>query len=444
MSTAAWAPVDESAWTPVPEENPEVVAAANPPRPPTAPMYQTGLFGEQVAPLHIDPNAPVNTKVLNLNPWGGNFIANPTNYNEYERESGKTIGTVAGAMGASGLVPSGWGALGKYLVKPIVGGAGAGTGAAVGGATPSEAVETGGTVAAGEAILGGLGAAAKGILRSGMFGKGLANYFAEGTNGEFIPKTDETRDIQRVHEAMGIPKQYIRPASGMTSAADAHVMPARGVLKVTGLTPAEIEQMTPLQHGQIIDAALNKTGQAISKIAHEATERGVTINIDEPFTKAVGDLSGSTREETDFLQAQAEKIANDTADRLGIKDWTKATPLEVQQLRGAIYNKFPTQYRNQLYGPITRSLKEAVPEIVPEDMNFQDLKGAASAVSGKSGTISKYYSRASPTWSQQVLSAIKAHPILSTMASSMITGGGVDAIRGFAGIKSLYDAMKGK
>jgi hypothetical protein len=427
MSTSAWTPVNENVWKPV---NEEAEAAANPPVAPTLPMKQTGAFGEQVEPLHIDPNAPVNTSVLNLNPGGGNFEHAPTTYNEYERESGRDIGTVAGAMGASGLVPSGWGAVGKYLVKPIVHGAGTAIGALTGGATPTEAATTGGQVAAGEGILGGISAGAQALMRTGIFGEGLSNYFVEGANGKYIP-TDEAKDIQRIHEAIGVKPGDMNIGLGATTAQDAYNLPGRAI-KAAGIKPADLEGLNPFQQAEKLKPIWNKAGEAVAAAADKATQAGVKFDGAKSLTQAIGDM-------LDPEGTKALKLANDTAKEIGIKNWAKMTPNEAVQLKQALWQRLPGRFKGPVYGALSRDLNTAVPEMIPVNRNYTELRSAMDAIQNSS---EKYMSRATPTKFEQMLDLLKQHPAIAGVTG---IGGTVSGAMGaYQGGRALYNLVKGE
>jgi hypothetical protein len=433
MSTAAWTPVNESAWTPVPEENPEAVAAANPPvAKPFIPMKQWSAIGPDVVPLQVHPNAPVNAAVLNLNhPFDRNYdFTKPTTYNDYERESGRDIGTVAGGMGVGGLVPKGWGALGKYIVKPIVSGAGAGAGSLTGGATPTEAATTGGQVAAGETLFGALGAGMSRLLDSGLLGEGTASYFAKGENGKFIP-TDKLNDIKTVHEAFGIKPGDLSLKPGAMGTEGAYKIPAESMLERSGLTAKQIAQKTPDELGQIVEPLRKQAGDNITRIVDEATKNKVTIDAGKIIKNTIADMLDPQGE-------QALAKANDIGKQLGIKDWRKVTPKQMLAYRQAIYD-LPPRFSDRLYGPVTRALKEAVPEIVPEDKAFSEfsaLRDAATELKAKSMT------RVSPTKFEELLQLMRAHPAI---AGATGLGGTVSGAMGlYQGGRAAYDWATGR
>jgi hypothetical protein len=320
----------------------EAQAAANPPIHYGQPIPETS----PVRRAPVDRNAPVDTTVLNLNPGGGNF-KKQTSYNEYERESGRDIGTIAGAMATGGMVPSGWGALGKYLVKPIVRGTGAAVGNVSGGGTPGEAAQTGTSVAAGEGIMGGLSAAASSLMRTGIFGEGAARYFADAGGGKFIP-TDEANQIQKIHEVLGVKPGNMNIGLGATTADDAYNLPGRAIMKA-GLKAQDFEGLTPFQQAEKLAPVWKKAGENVAATAQRATDAGVKFDGAKSLTQAIGDM-------LDPEGSKALALANDTAKQVGIKNWAKMTPSEAVELKQALWQRLPQRFRGPVYGALTRDL----------------------------------------------------------------------------------------
>lgn len=403
----------------------EAQAAANPPIHYGQPIPETS----PVRRAPVDRNAPnPNVKVLNLNPWDfGTYTHEPISYNEYERESGRDIATIAGAMATGGLVPKGWGAVGKYLAKPVVSGVGAGVGNLIGGGTPSEAMQAGTSTAAGEMLFGGLAAGAKGLIRSGMLGEGMANYFSEATGGKLIP-TDEARDLQRIHEAIGVKSGDMNIGLGASTPQDAWNLPGRAI-KEAGFKPQDFEGLNPFEQAEKLKPYWVKAGQAVADTAAKATKDGVKFDGAKSLTQAIGDM-------LDPEGSKALKLANDTAEQLGIKDWRKMTPTQAVELKQKLWDRLPPRFRGPVYGALTRDLNKAVPDMIPVNRTYSEFRSAMDAIEASTG---KYMERAGPTQFQQMVQWMKQNPRISGPIGA-VTGFG-SMYSGYEGAKSLYNLM---
>lgn len=337
--------------------------------------------------------------------------------------------TVAGLMTAP--VATAGAMAGSYL-----GGKGARAGAeALGVGEEGQGIaETGGELAGG--LAGGYtGGLLSGPLRTAglklLQNAGLSNYFAaEPTTGRLIA-LDRMKDYAEMNEALGVKGNQIK----LSPNGDALIMPGRSAMERTGISPKVMAKLAPAERVARVNAALEEAGQNISRIADDATKRGVKFDVGNGITKAIGHMVADTDEATEALQTKATKIAADTARRLGVDDWTQATPNQALELRQNLWDNIAPRYRGPLYGTITGNLKEAVPELVPEDQAYTELKRAHTAAKNLAANTLRH---PSPSKFDQMLEMLKKHPVL-TGASGL---GTVSSIVG--GAHELHDLLWGK
>ena len=337
--------------------------------------------------------------------------------------------TVAGLVTAP--VPTVGALAGSYL-----GGKGAkAVAAALGAGEEGQGLaETGGELAGG--LAGGYtGGLLSGPLRTAglrlLQNAGLANYFAaEPTTGRLIA-LDKMKQYAQMNEVLGVKGNQIK----LSPNGDALIMPGRSAMERTGISPKVMGALSPAERVSRVNAALEEAGGNISRIADDATNRGVTFDVGHGLTKEIGRMVADTDEATEALQTKAAKIASDTARRLGIDDWTHATPNQALELRQNLWDNIAPRYRGPLYGTITGNLKDAVPELVPEDQAYTELKRAHTAAKGLAANTLRH---PSPTKFDEMLDLMKKHPVL-TGASGL---GTLSSIAG--GAKELHDLLWGK
>lgn len=355
-----------------------------------------------------------------------------TGRREAFRTGTKAYGTTVGATMGAELLPEAYGAgvLGKLLLKPLTTGLGAAAGNVAGGGTPTEAAEAGATTAGGTALFGGLGLTARSLVRSGILGEGLANYFAEGPNGKFIP-TNEARDIQRIHEAIGVKPGNMNIGLGASTPEDAWNLPGRAI-KEAGFKPQDLEGLTPFEQAEKLTPFWQKAGQAVSDTAAAATKAGVKFDGAKSLTQAIGDM-------LDPEGTKALALANDTAEQLGIKDWRRMTPTQAVELKQALWQRLPARFRGPVYGALTRDLNQAVPGMVGVNRTYSEMRNAMEAIQD---SAERYMSRASPTKFEQMLELLRKHPGITAplgVGSSISAGMGA-----YQGGRALYDWMTGR
>jgi hypothetical protein len=279
-------------------------------------------------------------------------------------------------------------------------------------------------------VLGGVLHAPGALMRTGIFGEGLANYFAETPRGGLVPK-DEARDIQRIHEAIGVKPGNMNIGLGATTADDAYNLPGRAI-KAAGFKPQDFEGLTPFEQAEKLKPVWNKAGQAVSDTAAKATKNGVTFDGAKSLTQAIGDM-------LDPEGSKALKMANDTAKDLGITNWRKMTPDQAVELKQALWQRLPGRFKGPVYGALTRDLNTAVPEMVGVNRNYTELRSAMDAISD---SAEKYMSRASPTKFDQMLDLLRQHPAIAGATGLGTTiGSGMGA---YQGGRALYDWVTGR
>jgi hypothetical protein len=416
MSAVAWTPVNESAWTPVPEENPEAVAAANPP--------------------HATFAIPVPVTTMGPARAAGNYQADPNEAPRTPTQNAIMKGLIAApvAMSAPELLPE-MGLLGTAAASGIGAAGGTSLGQAMTGQNPLEkknlieSGEAGATAGVGSLVLGGLAAGAKNILKSGIFGDGLSSWFAEGPNGTFVP-TDDAKAVQRIHEAIGVKPGDMNIGLGATTAEDAYNLPGRAIVKA-GIKPADLEGLTPFEQAEKLKPIWNKAGEAVAATADKATKAGIKFDGAKSLTQAIGDM-------LDPEGSKALKLANDTAKQIGIKNWAKMTPNEAVELKQALWQRLPGRFKGPVYGALSRDLNKAVPEMIPVNRDYTEMRSAMDAIQGKA---EQFMSRAGPSKFDQLLESLRQHPALGGLKVAGALG---TAYQGYEGAKTVYDLMKGK
>ncbi|HZK80276.1 MAG TPA: hypothetical protein VFC46_04395 [Humisphaera sp.] len=317
------------------------------------------------------------------------------------------------------------GTAGKYVAKPIASGFGAGVSSLATGSTPKEALETGASTAFAGSLLEGITTGASKLLQSGILGDGLANYFTPtGKGGALVPK-DSLRDLQRIHEAIGIKPSDLNVGLGATSADDAWNLPGRSILKA-GIKPADLEGLTPFEQAEKLKPIWSQAGKDVASAADAATQKGVTFDGAKRLTQVIGNM-------LDPEGPKALAMVNDTAEQLGIKDWRKMTPNEALELKQTLWDRLPTRFRGPVYGALTQDMNKAVPEMVPANLKYSELRTAMDAVQN---SAEKYVSRATPTKFDQMLTLLKQHPVLA----GSVGLGGVPAVVG--GTVQAYKSLK--
>jgi hypothetical protein len=390
----------------------EAQAAANPP------------LASASAGLPISPNRSATRRDIEAQP--GVTTAQRASSPVYRDVMAGSLGAAAGVLAPEAL-PAIGGITGAATTGAVGGAAASTTSQAVRGENPvsAESLEQTGGAAALGALGGGLLKGAGKLLETGIFGDGLANYFADAGGGKFVP-TDEANQIQKIHEAIGVKPGDMNIGLGATTAQDAYNLPGRAILKA-GIKPQDLEGLTPFQQAEKLKPVWNKAGEAVAAAAQKATDAGVKFDGAKTLTSAIGDM-------LDPEGSKALALANDTAKQIGIKNWAKMTPNEAVELKQALWQRLPQRFRGPVYGALSKDLNKAVPEMIPVNRDYTELRSAMDAIQTKS---EQYMSRATPTKFEQMLDLLKQHPAI---AGATGLGGTVSGAMGlYQGGKAAYN-----
>jgi hypothetical protein len=267
-----------------------------------------------------------------------------------------------------------------------------------------------------------------GKLARSIGAEGFANYFAEGPEGTYTP-TDKMKQIQEIHEAIGVRPGDLDMGLGTTTLDDARNLQGKALLDA-GIKPQDLQGLNPIEQAEKIKPIWQKAGEAVDATAAKATKDGVKLDVGKSLTDTIGNM-------LDPMGQQALDRTNDIAKQIGIEDWRKATPTQAVQLKRALWDGLPSRFRGPVYGAIARDLNEAVPAMKPVNQTYSEMRAVMDTLSDSQA---KFMSRAGPTKFEQMLDLMKQHPI----ATSAVTGGAGAGIRELAeeGV-SLYNAMRG-
>lgn len=340
--------------------------------------------------------------------------------NAYNRESGKVIGTTAGAM-LGGTAPT-------VLLRAAGVGGGTAAGDLAGGATPKEAAITGafGTIAqpASELIGSALSQAGKKLLAPAAeklggwwdnitgYSKALeeaknANYsrylageqkaaqgVAEGQANVAAVKAAQPQgqlgNWSDLNQSIGTSAaKSIRIGKGSADIANAYGIPGRG-LETEGFTPQALQKMTPPEQAAAIGPRFQAAGKAVQATADKATENGVTLDAGKSVFNVIKD-----RIKDPGLQEKAIEIINSHQQELGITNIRQATPTQALALRQALKNEAnfgPSATTDSLkgvgraiYNAVSSDLHDAVPGMKTVDMHYGDLAQAVDTVRQQTG-----------------------------------------------------------
>jgi hypothetical protein len=246
---------------------------------------------------------------------------------------------------------------------------------------------------------------------------------------ESIPSgpTDVTKEWQSINEAIGATKTSVRIPKSATTIEEAATMPARGLAK-EGFNSKTLSKMTPFEQQAAIAPKWNAAGREIDKAAIEATAKNVTLNPSKSALEVASSIPNPR------LREQAVQQLSDLMEQVGIRDASKATPLETLQLRRALQagarfgpngdlNSLGS-IRAQLYRAVSGDLKNSIPGFAQLDQHFSDLHSAMKAVNSSAGS----YAKAPPP------SFMKLHgPLMRKLGTAAGIGGGA---------ATLYDIYK--
>lgn len=240
---------------------------------------------------------------------------------------------------------------------------------------------------------------------------------------------DPTREWQAMNEAIGATKNAVRIPKSATSIEDAVTMPARGLQK-EGFDSKTLSKMSSINQQAAVAPKWNAAGQAVDKLALDATTKNVTLNP----SKSALDVTASIQ--NPVLQERAVKQLDSLMQEIGIRDASKATPLETLQLRRALQSgaRFGPNgdlsslggIRARLYQGVSKDLSDAVPGFSEVDQHYSDLNSAMKAINNSASKA-----------------AVKTVPTIFQRAAP-VAGGAAAGATGLGGLYKMWQLMKAK
>lgn len=222
-------------------------------------------------------------------------------------------------------------------------------------------------------------------------GANIAKY--QGMEQE-VAQARAARDAQRLADpeqqawrdmntAISAPASSVKIGLGNGDLTSAASLPGRGLVR-EGLSPAALAKLNPAEQASLVGPLYQKAGKAVNDTIEAATQSGKTLDVG----KSAYDVF--ERIPNPKLQQKAIDAFNETASDIGITNQRAATPQQAVQLRRALQANAsfgPTGdlasikgIGTQLYRAVTGDLHAAVPELVPVDQHYGDLKEAVKAV----------------------------------------------------------------
>lgn len=219
---------------------------------------------------------------------------------------------------------------------------------------------------------------------AGILLKNPASQAIAGTIApEMAPEASIAKDWQKINDIIGATKKSVILPKTATDIEAAVKMPARGLMR-EGLDASSLSKMSPLEQQSAVAPMWNKAGQNVDKLIIDATSQNVTLNPSESALKIVSDIQNPK------LQEKAVKELSGLMEELGIRDASKATPLEQLQLRRAL--KAGARFRDggdlsslggiraKLYSAVSDDLQGAVEGLKDADQHYGDLDSALKAM----------------------------------------------------------------
>lgn len=204
-----------------------------------------------------------------------------------------------------------------------------------------------------------------------------------GSVGASLGSPESSKEWQAINESIGAKQTSIRLPKSATSIEDAATIPARG-LQAEGFDAKTLNKMTHIEQQAAVAPKWNDAGKQVDRMVIDATAKNVTVNPSKSALEVASSIQNPK------LRDRAVKDLSGLMEDIGITDASKATPLEVLQLRRALRGsaRFGPNgdlsslggIRAQLYSAVSNDLHESVDGLKPIDQHYSDLDSAIKAI----------------------------------------------------------------
>lgn len=200
-----------------------------------------------------------------------------------------------------------------------------------------------------------------------------------------------------LNSSIRAPASSIKIGLGKGDLASAASMPGRGLAQ-EGLDASALSKLSPVEQASLIGPKYNASGRAVNETVSAASDRGITFDGTKSAQKVFADIPNPK------LKEKAIDAFNETAADLGIANQRQMTPDQAVQLRRALQSNARFAMGGDLnsvkgigtnlYRSVTSDLHDAVPELVPVDQHYGDMKEAVKAIQKN---VQKYGANMPPT-----------------------------------------------